>query len=395
MTCTYPTTDVARTRSRSPIAHFPTRTSQKKASLADTIQFPDFEQANGHLSTLESQFNSDLVDLTCLGNDMNTCLGNDMNFLEFMDGTILESKGDDCLHVDSFSPPSLDLMKQHKELSLVECLDAEWDSFSIARAIRDRLQYSLDQAKLAPKLIVETLETPWCHATLYRDNMPRSMQGNVLKQFTIRCMHRLTQTSDALASCGLYQAKNQRNAAVILRTIRDRAQDLIVSPAPAQPLEMLARAQSILLYAIMLVFSGDMISLSAAEAATPALELAALALVPHMGTEAECAPSDSRLRLQSDEPSMKRSLPLYPIGPAQEFWRNWVLQETMRRTYLMTFFVTQLYWMLRGELPKKCEPKLYAYHFWTVSAHLWRAQDAFEFALAWRDHRHFVVNNSK
>jgi hypothetical protein len=157
---------------------------------------------------------------------------------------------------------------------------------------------------------------------------------------------------------------------------------------------MLARAQALLLYATMLVFDGDFISLLAAEAATPALEAAAIALAPVMGVEAEISASDSRPRLSSDT-TEKQDLPLYPIGPAREFWRNWVLQESMRRTYLMTFFVTQLYWMLSGDMPKKCEPRVYLCHFWTVSSHLWQAKDAFEFALAWRDKRHFVINHSK
>jgi len=87
-------------------------------------------------------------------------------------------------------------------------------------------------------------------------------------------------------------------------------------------------------------------------------------------------------------------LSLYPIGPTREFWQAWVLQESARRTYMATFFTLQLYLLLKGDVPEKCDKRLYQCHFWTVSAHLWRARDAFDFACAWRDKRHFVVNHN-
>lgn len=168
-------------------------------------------------------------------------------------------------------------------------------------------------------------------------------------------------------------------------------EDLASTPAPRKPLEVIARVQALLLYVTILVFDGDILSRSAAEAAMPALESAVIGLVGLFGHNPYAEPSSSSA---STTPAAPGPLPLYPIGPAREFWQGWVLQESARRTYMTTFFLLQLYLLLKGDVPKKCDQRLYLCHFWTVSAHLWQARDAFEFALAWRDRRHFVVNNT-
>lgn len=100
----------------------------------------------------------------------------DMNFLDFIDEELPGSTGEKVLSFSGFSQQSLDLLTHPKELPVVP-LEGEWTSITIRAAIRDRLQYTLDKAKLAPKMMVDELETPWCHPTLYNDDMPRSMQG--------------------------------------------------------------------------------------------------------------------------------------------------------------------------------------------------------------------------
>jgi hypothetical protein len=199
-----------------------------------------------------------------------------------------------------------------------------------------------------------------------------------------------THTPDAIASCALYLAKNERNSFVILHSITTRVKDLMASPSLPRPIEALARVQSLLLYIIMLIFDGDVRARAAAEAAVPALESAAIGLVGLFGHNP----------LTSDpgggkKPAPPESLPLYPIGPAREFWQTWVLQESARRTYMVVFYIWQLYLLLRGDAPRKCDQRLYMCHFWTVSAYLWRAGDAFDFAVAWRERKHFIVNNAR
>lgn len=48
---------------------------------------------------------------------------------------------------------------------------------SIPDVIANRLQWSIDQIRKAPTSMVLETQTPWCHPLLYRDVMPRSIQG--------------------------------------------------------------------------------------------------------------------------------------------------------------------------------------------------------------------------
>lgn len=50
--------------------------------------------------------------------------------------------------------------------------------------LSNRLQYALDEIVKAPRAMVSENQTPWCHPQLYRDCMPRSMQGLSL---LVRC----------------------------------------------------------------------------------------------------------------------------------------------------------------------------------------------------------------
>jgi hypothetical protein len=52
---------------------------------------------------------------------------------------------------------------------------------SVLALIASRLQYSIDRLHEAPSTMVSELQTPWCHPTLYRDSMPKSIQGTTTK----------------------------------------------------------------------------------------------------------------------------------------------------------------------------------------------------------------------
>lgn len=52
----------------------------------------------------------------------------------------------------------------------------------------NRIQFAVDVLKDIPKMMVTETQTPWCHRQLYKNNMPKEMQGkcnhselNVLK----------------------------------------------------------------------------------------------------------------------------------------------------------------------------------------------------------------------
>lgn len=176
---------------------------------------------------------------------------------------------------------------------------------------------------------------------------------------------------------------------MVIRIIEARAQNLTCTLLPAASrLDVLARTHALLLYQIICLFDGDIHARAAAEAAIPALEAAAVTLLDHVTFE---DPSDERSVTVADP------LCLSQPGATREFWEDWVFQESARRTVLITFHMLQLYRLLSGQRPMRCDSKPYMYmcYPWTLSAHLWHARDSVDFALAWKKKRHFVVSYSK
>lgn len=47
----------------------------------------------------------------------------------------------------------------------------------VEQIIAKRLQFAIDEIKRAPGLMILETQTPWCHPLLYKDGMPKSMQG--------------------------------------------------------------------------------------------------------------------------------------------------------------------------------------------------------------------------
>jgi hypothetical protein len=63
--------------------------------------------------------------------------------------------------------------------------------------------------------------------------------------------------ADAYATCAMYMAKNDVNKLMIFRAIERSAAELIKSLQSTVPIEVLARAQSLLLYQIIRLYDGD------------------------------------------------------------------------------------------------------------------------------------------
>ena len=74
-----------------------------------------------------------------------------------------------------------------------------------------------------------------------------------------------------------------------------------------------------------------------------------------------------------------------------EFWDSWVFQESARRTMLFASYFTQIHRILQHDKNIYCS--MGPFHSWYLSAHLWNAQNAFDFALAWTEKDHFVLQN--
>ncbi|KAJ4194286.1 hypothetical protein NW755_003045 [Fusarium falciforme] len=232
---------------------------------------------------------------------------------------------------------------------------------AIPEAITSRLKWSIAEIQKAPSTMVLENQTPWCHALLYKNEMPRSMH-------------------DAHAACALYLAKNRVNSPFIFRSIETRVNDLLSAPPPVTPFECLAHTHALLLYQIIRLFDGDIGARASAERMIPAIESSAMALFSHV-------------QFDLDRTSTC-SLPLFPIAPTKAFWMDWILQESLRRTLLFTFYFMQIYRIMAGHKGLQCDGRMGLCHSWTLSAHLWHARSPLAFAEAWMNKKHLVVTDA-
>ncbi|KAK3295413.1 uncharacterized protein B0H64DRAFT_424156 [Chaetomium fimeti] len=276
-------------------------------------------------------------------------------------------------------------------------------NFHVYHINSPRHQYAIEHLMNAPRQMAHENALPWCHAQLYRDAMPRVMQ-------------------DAQACSALYAARNHANAAAVRRTIEGRVADLVASfpsaapetsttttttmgtsstptPAATSPLDTLARAHALVLYQIMRIFDGDAAVRAAAEHTMPYLVTAAKALAPVAGEEALPGRPLAGADLEEEEKEGGRLLPLmlpvYPLAGTRAFWEEWIMRESARRTLLLLNILWVLYPLLRSGSPILCDKNAHGGLRFTASAHLWHAEDAVEFALAWGQRKHYMVVNSK
>lgn len=245
--------------------------------------------------------------------------------------------------------------------------------------IQSQLRYALDETRKAPSMMAEELATPWSHPMLYRDSMPKAIRGNETMIQKASSMNVTDHQVDVHACCCMYVMKTTTNSPIILRSIESYVDDLLRSPPPATVHERLAHAQALLLYHIIRLLDGDLRSRSHAERQLDNLEDCIMALLPDIEFDITGA--------------HEGGLPLHPIGATKLFWRNWILQESARRTLLFGLFFLQAYRIVAGLVPVHCDEKLLMCRSLTVSSHLWDANTPVAFAQAWNQKRYFVVSN--
>jgi hypothetical protein len=77
-----------------------------------------------------------------------------------------------------------------------------------------------------------------------------------------------------------------------------------------------------------------------------------------------------------------------------DFWNSWIFQESARRTVMMVFYFVSIHNFVQGRPAPVCDGKLGLELAWYQSAHLWNAQSAFDFAVAWTENLHFIIYNA-
>ena len=160
---------------------------------------------------------------------------------------------------------------------------------------------------------------------------------------------------------------------------------------PSTPLGILARVQALILYCIIRAFDGDIQARASAERHFDQLEAYAMALVPHIVFLPD--PSNPDSTNESSCVTTPDELPLYPLATTEVFWKDWIFQESARRTLLFAFTLMVIYDLMTSQ--KCCSRKNLIFKTWTMSAHLWKAPTAVEFAEAWRTKRHFIMSSTK
>lgn len=165
-----------------------------------------------------------------------------------------------------------------------------------------------------------------------------------------------------------------------------RVNDLLDSALPESPLDALARTQALLLYQIIRFFDGDIVARASADTTFSELVSSTSALLHHISWDGEDVSSNLAMSDKDVE------LPTFPLQLPRESWRLWIFQESARRTYLIASFFINTWKTLTGRPLPGCrvDPPL-VHQNWTLSAHLWKARDAYAFSLAWRERNHYVV----
>lgn len=196
----------------------------------------------------------------------------------------------------------------------------------------------------------------------------------------------LIRPPEAVSACALHASKNAVNSRVVMRCIETKVDDLIGSAPQPDALAALARTQALLLYQTIRFFDGDVLARSSADATFCELESSIHALREHVSWDVASAP-DTWLTTSSGDPDG-----LSLLHPSREFWKAWVYQESARRTFLVASFFVHIWKMLTGQpLVQRWDDDELKHQCWTLSAHLWDAGNAFDFAAAWRDRKHLVV----
>lgn len=170
-----------------------------------------------------------------------------------------------------------------------------------------------------------------------------------------------------------------------MRCIDGKVNDLLASHIPMDFLSTLTRVQALLLYQIIRFFDGDILSRSSADATFHELRSSAQALASHIIWDPHTRPADHSAGVDSIT---------FPTQASHPIWRQWTVQESARRTYLIACFFVSVWKLLTGRQSASCQldgdPSLLGQN-WTLSAKLWQASDAVDFALAWRESKHYIA----
>ncbi|KAF2007057.1 hypothetical protein P154DRAFT_421339 [Amniculicola lignicola CBS 123094] len=278
-------------------------------------------------------------------------MGSHVLDFEFNAGVDSIDAMDDFVSLEEHEQPDNVFSVVKADLMLTKALSAA----QLSPPAQSRLNYAIEQVKLAPTMMAKQNHTVWSHPFLYAEHMPRCVQ-------------------DAQSACALYLLRNDTNVVFLARYINDHVQDIMGSPIPSSTFELLAQIHALMLYQIIRIFSDDIRFHYFSDGASVRLQDAGLALYT----------------LLQHEVDPIGPLPVYPSDAARAAWRSFIFRESARRTLLSLFQFISVSTILHGDNPACC-PELALTNRVTFSSHLWSAPSAFDFAMAWNQKNHFLV----
>lgn len=201
---------------------------------------------------------------------------------------------------------------------------------------------SVDLDRLLKKIVcwlaewIEKGSNQFIHHELYRHRLPRSIQ-------------------DAYMSLSAYLCKTTSTEHMIFRIIEDRVTHLVAEGIPStdssqrglfDALEYLARVQALLVYQCIGLYDGNIRLRHLAEQHIPLLEFWLADLILKISQNPDCGHS-----LSTPPPTCQLSQMFPPAShiPTEDvLWHNYIIAESVRRTWLVTAGFQGVYKLLHS-----------------------------------------------
>jgi hypothetical protein len=215
---------------------------------------------------------------------------------------------------------------------------------------------------------VETGSNPFIHSRLYRTRFPRCIQ-------------------DAYTALSCYLHKTASNEQSIFQIIEDRAKELLAehhmpstdsflsnisntsSSATLDPLEHLARVQSLLIYQVICLYDGDIRLRHVAESHIPVLNSWTQQMVDH-ASHAVCLGGSV---ISSGQEQTVVGFGLSDVAQCENLlWYSWVIAESIRRTWLVASGIQGTYLVMQQGRTIPCQGGM----MFTTRKGVWEAQSA-------------------
>ncbi|KAI0890503.1 uncharacterized protein GGS22DRAFT_14452 [Annulohypoxylon maeteangense] len=222
-----------------------------------------------------------------------------------------------------------------------------------------RICYIVNVLKNFHTTFAQYKSTIYMHGQLYASNPPRWIL-------------------QAFATCVLYTSQTAATRGFVLKILQENVNNLIhtASGTSFTPREKLARVHALMAYQTIRMFDGDIALNQQAQNDMPIMEA-----------------WNEELRKIRDNLNDVFELDMIELRKKQpESWERWLFAESVRRTYIIGLALRTFWDLLRDQGDESDFGNWEYIHRWTLSRHLWAAQNSFDFWRAWNEKPMWVIN---